>query len=180
MKVFVTPNHKMPLITRKEAAEQLGVTLQSIYMSVKRGKLTAMEDANGNILINSDTMREELKKKSAGQRMDRIDGTNKRSKKVRNSITHESIPEYEESRARTEHLKAELLELERKQKEDDLVPMTEVQRSWENIVATARTKLLGVPAKAKQRIPDLDNNAMSHLDDIIREALDELAEPQAA
>jgi len=170
----------MPLISRKEAAEQLGVTVHSIYMSIKRGKLTAMEDANGNILINSDTMREELKKKSAGQRMERVDAPVKKPKKVRNSITSESIPEYEESRARTEHLKAELLELERKQKEDDLVPMTEVQRSWENIVATARTKLLGVPSKAKQRIPDLDNNAMNHLEDIIREALEELAEPQAA
>ena len=103
----------MPLITRKEAAEQLGVTLQSIYMSVKRGKLTAMEDANGNILINSDTMRDELRRKSAGQRMDRIDAPVKKPKKVRNSITDESIPEYEESRARTEHLKAELLEVER-------------------------------------------------------------------
>ena len=170
----------MPLITRKEAAEQLGVTLQSIYMSVKRGKLTAMEDANGNILINSDTMRDELRRKSAGQRMNRIDATNKKVKKTRNSITDESIPEYEESRARTEHLKAELLELERKAKEKDLVPMSEVQTTWENIVATARTKLLGVPTKAKQRIPDLDTNAMAHLDDIIREALEELAEPQAA
>ncbi len=149
-----------------EAAEQLGVTVHSIYMSIKRGKLTAMEDANGNILINSDTMREELKKKSAKK---------KKPKKIRNSITSESIPEYEESRARTEHLKAELLELERKAKEKDLVPMTEVQSTWENIVTTARTKLLGVPTKAKQRIPDLDTNAMAHLDDIIREALEELA-----
>ena len=131
----------MPLITRKEAAEQLGVTLQSIYMSVKRGKLTAMEDANGNILINSDTMRDELRRKSAGQRMDRIDAPVKKPKKVRNSITDESIPEYEESRARTEHLKAELLESERKAKEKDLVPMSEVLTTWENIVATARTKL---------------------------------------
>ena len=170
----------MPLISRKEAAEQLGVTVHSIYMSIKRGKLTAMEDANGNILINSDTMREELKKKSAGQRIERVDAPNKKPKKVRNSITSESIPEYEESRARTEHLKAELLELERKAKEKDLVPMSEVQTTWENIVATARTKLLGVPTKAKQRIPDLDTNAMAHLDDIIREALEELAEPQAA
>ena len=170
----------MPLITRKQAAEELGVTLQSIYMSVKRGKLTAMEDAHGNILINSDTMRDELRRKSAGQRMNRIDATNKKSKKTRNSITHESIPEYEESRARTEHLKAELLELERKAKEKDLVPMSDVKTTWENIVATARTKLLGVPTKAKQRIPDLDTNAMSQLDDIIREALEELAEPEAA
>ena len=72
------------------------------------------------------------------------------------------------------------MELERKQKEDDLVSMDEVRTSWENIIATARTKLLGVPTKAKQRIPDLDTNAMAHLDDIIREALEELAEPQAA
>ena len=62
-----------------------------------------------------------------------------------------------------------------KAKEKDLVPMTEVQTTWENIVTTARTKLLGVPTKAKQRIPDLDTNAMAHLDDIIREALEELA-----
>ena len=72
------------------------------------------------------------------------------------------------------------MELERKAKDKDLVPMSEVQTTWENIVATARTMLLGVPTNAKQRIPDLDTNAMSHLDDIIREALEELAEPQAA
>ena len=78
----------MPLISRKEAAEQLGVTLQSVYMSIKRGKLTAMEDAKGNILINSDTMWDELKKKAAGPRVSKV-GTNK----PRNSRTNESIPE---------------------------------------------------------------------------------------
>ena len=165
----------MPLISRKEAAKQLGVTLQSVYMSIKRGKLTAMEDAQGNILINSDTMWDELKRKSSGPRVEKVGSGRKR-----NSKTYESIPEYDESRARTEHLRAELLELERKQKEEDLVSMDEVRTSWENIIATARTKLLGVPTKAKQRIPDLDTNAMAHLDDIIREALEELAEPQAA
>jgi phage terminase Nu1 subunit (DNA packaging protein) len=165
----------MPLISRKEAASQLGVTLQSVYMSIKRGKLTAMEDEKGNILINSDTMWNELKKKSAGPRVEKVGSGRKR-----NSKTYESIPEYDESRARTEHLRAELLELERKQKEENLVSMDEVQASWENIIATARTKLLGVPTKAKQRIPDLDTNAMAHLDDIVREALEELAEPQAA
>tara|TARA_R100000664_G_C2712531_1_gene108793 strand:+ start:162 stop:674 length:513 start_codon:yes stop_codon:yes gene_type:complete len=170
----------MPLISRKEAAEQLGVTVHSIYMSIKRGKLTAMEDAEGNILINSDTMREELKKNRCFERMNRGSATNQKEKKVRNSKTYESVPEYEESKARTEHLKAELLELERKEKEKDLVKYDEVKSSWENIVTTARTKLLGVPTKAKQRIPDLDANAMAHLDDIIREALEELAEPQAA
>tara|TARA_R100000458_G_scaffold37671_1_gene35120 strand:- start:386 stop:877 length:492 start_codon:yes stop_codon:yes gene_type:complete len=160
----------MPLITRKQAAEELGVTVQSIYMSIKRGKLTAMEDADGNILINSDTMRDELKKKSAGQRIKRVD-----QRKVRNSSTDDLIPEYEESRARTEYLKAELLELERKQKEELLVPAEDVKTTWVNIISVARTKVLGIPSKAKQRIPDLDTSAMTCLEDIVREALEELA-----
>tara|TARA_R100000781_G_C4031574_1_gene110783 strand:- start:168 stop:680 length:513 start_codon:yes stop_codon:yes gene_type:complete len=170
----------MPLISRKEAAEQMGVTVQAVYGAIKEGRLTAMEDDRGKIVINSDTMKDEWTKKSAFKRMRREAATNRNAKKTRNSKTNESIPDYEESKARTEHLKAELLELERKQKEQDLVPMSEVKISWENVITTARTKLLGVPSKAKQRIPDLDTNAMSHLEDIIREALEELASPQAA
>ncbi len=129
-----------------------------------------MEDADGNILINSDTMRDELKKKSAGQRIKRVD-----QGKVRNSSTDDLIPEYEESRARTEYLKAELLELERKQKEELLVPAEDVKTTWVNIISVARTKVLGIPSKAKQRIPDLDTSAMTCLEDIVREALEELA-----
>jgi len=170
----------MPLISRKEAAEQMGVTVQAVYGAIKEGRLTAMEDDRGKIVINSDTMKDEWTKKSAFKRMRREAATNRNAKKTRNSKTNESIPDYEESKARTEHLKAELLELERKQKEQDLVSMSEVKISWENVITTARTKLLGVPSKAKQRIPDLDTNAMSHLEDIIREALEELASPQAA
>ena len=134
-----------------------------------------MEDANGNILINSDTMRDELRRKSAGQRMDRIDAPVKKPKKVRNSITDESIPEYEESRARTEHLKAELLEIDRQQKEGKLVPAEEVEAKWIEIVTLARGKMLGIPSKAKQRIPDLDAAAMKALEDIVRETLEDLS-----
>jgi phage terminase Nu1 subunit (DNA packaging protein) len=174
----------MPLITRSEAAKEMGVTVQAVYGAIKEGRLTAMEDSRGKIVINSDTMKDEWTQKSAFKRMRKAQEASQASKqpvrRVRNSKTSESIPEYEESKARTEHLKAELLELERKQKEQDLVPMSEVSMKWENIITTARTKLLGVPSKAKQRIPDLDNNAMNHLEDIIREALEELSEPQVA
>ena len=72
-------------------------------------------------------------------------------------------------------MKAELLELDRKVKEKELVPMEDVENKWCDIITNARTKLLGIPAKAKQRIPDLDANAVSCLDDIVREALEELS-----
>jgi phage terminase Nu1 subunit (DNA packaging protein) len=89
--------------------------------------------------------------------------------------TEEGIPEYDESRARTEHLKAELLELERKQKEGLLVKAEEIEAKWVEIVTLARTKILGIPTKAKQRIPDLDTDAITVLDDIVRETLEDLA-----
>lgn len=91
------------------------------------------------------------------------------------SRTSESIPDYDESRARTEHLRAELLELDRQQKEGLLVETEKVEHEWVEIVTRARTKLLGIPTKAKQRIPDLDTDAIGVLDDIVREALEDLA-----
>lgn len=91
------------------------------------------------------------------------------------SETSETIPDYNESRARTEHLKAKLLELERQQKEGLLVKAEDVEHEWVEIITRARTKLLGIPTKAKQRIPDLDTDAIGVLDDIVREALEDLA-----
>ena len=46
-----------------------------------------------------------------------------------------------------------------------------MDRSYNN----SKTKLLGISSKAKQRLPDLDTNAVSCIDDIVREALEELS-----
>lgn len=89
--------------------------------------------------------------------------------------TEDPVPDYNESRARTEHLKAELLELERKQKEKSLVKADEIESKWVEIITIARTKILGIPTKAKQRIPDLDTDAITLLDDIVRETLEDVA-----
>ena len=96
-------------------------------------------------------------------------------KTYKSSQTTTEFPEYGESKASTEHLKAELLELERQEKEKSLVPVEEVNNAWQKIITNTRNKLLGVPSKAHQRLPDLDNSAVSCIDDIIREALEELS-----
>ena len=171
----------MALISRSEAARQMGVSIQAVYKAIKEGRLTAIEDNDGKIVINGDTLVEEWNKKSAFRRVRTSTPANKNEKNlvvmpsVRRSKTREAIPDYEESKARTEHLKAELLELDRQAKEKVLVPAAEVELQWVEIVTIARTKLLGLPSKAKQRIPDLDSNAMACLDDIVREALEELS-----
>ena len=168
----------MSLITRKEAAEKMGITIQAVYMAIKQGRLTAMEDSQGNIVINSDTMVAEMKKNGQYRRMKNnavLPTTSTPPKKKRYSSTKDSIPEYEESKARTEHLKAELLELERQQKEQSLVPVEEVNLKWQSIITNTRNKMLGVASKAQQRLPDLDVSAVNCIDDIVREALEELS-----
>ena len=160
----------MALITRKQAAEEMGVTIQAVYMAIKQGRLTAIKDNQGKIVINSDTMRNEWSKKSEPKLIKKIE-----HKTYKSSQSESEYPEYGESKARTEHLKAELLELERQEKEKSLVPVEEVNNTWQKIITNTRNKLLGVPSKAQQRLPDLDNSAVSCIDDIIREALEELS-----
>jgi len=160
----------MALITRKEAAEQMGVTIHAVYMAIKQGRLTAIKDNQGKIVINSDTMKDEWKRKSEPRPTKKIE-----HKTYKSSQSATEYPEYGESKARTEHLKAELVELERKKKKKSLVPVEEVNNTWQKIITNTRNKLLGVPSKAQQRLPDLDNSAVSCIDDIIREALEELS-----
>jgi alpha-L-fucosidase len=100
--------------------------------------------------------------------------------KPRQKAVITDIPAYEESRARTEHLKAELLDIERKQKEQQLVDSKQVQAKWLEVISIAKNKVLGIPSKAKQRIPELDVSAMNCLEDIVRESLEEIANTQAA
>jgi phage terminase Nu1 subunit (DNA packaging protein) len=89
--------------------------------------------------------------------------------------TRDDLPDYNESRARSEYEKANLLELERKQKEGQLLRREDVQQAWAAAVNITRTKLLGIPSVAKQRIPHLDLEEVEVLTGLLREALEELA-----
>lgn len=203
----------MALISRADAARELGVTPAAVYAAIKAGRLSVVFDAYGKIKVDTATMREEwarntqtrirvgpkraakaaedekksrdeMREAAAGAKAEieeataeakEIVGRLKEREAGRISRTAESIPDYDESRARTEHLKAELLELDRQQKEGLLVKAADVEHEWVEVITRARTKLMGIPTKAKQRIPDLDTDAIGVLDDIVREALEDLA-----
>ena len=87
----------------------------------------------------------------------------------------EDLPDYTISRARSEYEKANLLELDRKTKESLLLRREDVELAWGSAVNITRTRLLGVPSTAKQRIPHLEVEEVELLTTLIREALDELA-----
>ena len=70
---------------------------------------------------------------------------------------------------------ARLAEIDVEEREKLLVPSEEVKNAWIQLVTIAKTKVLGIPTKAKQRIPDLDKGAIGLLDEIVRETLEDLA-----
>lgn len=87
----------------------------------------------------------------------------------------EDLPEYTISRARSEYEKANLLELDRKTKEGQLLRREDVEQAWNAAVNITRTKVLGVPSRTKQQIPHLMPDEVEVIRDLLREALDELA-----
>jgi hypothetical protein len=87
----------------------------------------------------------------------------------------EDLPDYTISRARSEYEKANLLELQRKTQEGLLLRREDAELAWGSAVNITRTRMLGVPSTAKQRIPHLEVEEVELLTTLIREALDELA-----
>ena len=86
----------------------------------------------------------------------------------------EDIPDYNDSRARSEYEKANLLELDRKTKEGLLLPAGQVEKVWDTAVSTAKVKLLAVPTRLRQRIPHLSLEEIAIAESLIRECMEEL------
>ena len=166
----------MALISRSEAARLKNVTPQAVYKAINQGRVTPVVDNDGKVMLDKDAFETDWEKTYHPNQMKKANNYHKPRQKA--VIT--DIPAYEESRARTEHLKAELLDIERKQKEKDLVDSKQVQAKWLEVISIAKNKVLGIPSKAKQRIPELDVSAMNCLEDIVRESLEEIANTQAA
>lgn len=89
------------------------------------------------------------------------------------------IPSLKESRARREAAEAALAEIELAETRRELVPAKDVESKLVNVIAHCKTKLLGVPARARQRDPALTGQQVDLFENLIREALDDLASPEA-
>lgn len=97
-------------------------------------------------------------------------------------LTNDIAPDYHESRAyreaaaaRREAALADMAELDRDERKGELVSVEEARDDVINRFAIVRTKLLGVPSRVAQRMPHLAAEVVPVLDDLIREALEEIA-----
>lgn len=88
----------------------------------------------------------------------------------------DGVPSLKESRARREAAEAALAEIELAEKRRELVLAKDVESKLVNVFAHCKTKLLGVPARARQRDPGLSGPQVDLFESLIREALEDLAD----
>jgi|TARA_R100001443_G_scaffold17161_2_gene27630 hypothetical protein len=159
----------MELVTAAQFSRDIKVTKAAVSKALKSGRLDdAKVDRDGKVFLEKDKAFKLWEQTS--------DPSHPRGRKTeivkRDS---EEIPSFNESRAKREAMMARLAEIDVEEREKLLVPSDDVKKAWVQLVTIAKTKVLGIPTKAKQRIPDLDKGAMGLLDEIVRETLEDLA-----
>jgi hypothetical protein len=82
--------------------------------------------------------------------------------------------------AREKHWRAKKAELDYRRAAGELVEAAEIAASVAEAFTTVRTKVLGLPAKAKQQLPHLSHQDLAALDAMVRETLEGLAAEGAA
>ena len=162
----------MELVTAAQFSRDIKVTKAAVSKALKSGRLDeAKVNRDGKVFLVKD------KAFNIWEQTSDPSQPRARKKDVVKDIgsSGEEVPSFNESRAKREAMMARLAEIDVEEREKLLVPSEEVKNAWIQLVTIAKTKVLGIPTKAKQRIPDLDKGAMALLDEIVRETLEDLA-----
>lgn len=91
-------------------------------------------------------------------------------------LADDELPAYTVSQQRKAYEQANLLEIERRQKEGQLVERESVLGTWAQLINSAKSKLLSVQTTVRQRIPHLTAEEGEVIDVVIRAALADLTE----
>ncbi len=85
------------------------------------------------------------------------------------------VPDRAESVARREAAEAALAELKLAKLEGEVIPAQHVDARLVDLFAQCKSKLLGVPARMRQEDPSLTTAQLATVEELIREALEDLA-----
>jgi phage terminase Nu1 subunit (DNA packaging protein) len=84
--------------------------------------------------------------------------------------------DFSEARARLELAKAQLAEFEVAKRRGELIAVAELEARLVTLFASCKTKLLGIPSRARQADPTLSSVQVAIVESLVREALEDLAE----
>jgi hypothetical protein len=153
-------------VSLRAFARARGVTLSSVQRAIAAGRLTKQsvgQDAKGRPVITDPELATQEWEAHTRPRVDSRKGNGL------GEPTRLATATLRERNAR-----AEIFELDAAKRKGVLVPRAEFELAWSAHVVAARTKLLGIPSRAKQLLPHLTVSDLAVLDRLIREALEEL------
>src|SRR5678815_1744439 len=84
--------------------------------------------------------------------------------------------DYFKARARREAALADLAELDVAERRGELISVEQARADVLDRFTTVRTRILGVPSRVAQRLPGLAAEVVPVVDELLREALSELAD----
>lgn len=79
-----------------------------------------------------------------------------------------------QARSRLGAAKAELIEMQLRERKGELVQAADVERRWAAIITGCKAQLLAIPSRLKQEDPDLTTAQVALVERLVREALIEL------
>lgn len=92
----------------------------------------------------------------------------------------DGTPTLQNAAARSKHYEAELKRLKLEEAEGLLVSAADVEHEWADLLSQVRTRLLAVPTRVKQSLPTLTVADIVTIENLIREALEDLVAEKSA
>lgn len=164
----------MSSMSMRAYARYRGVSVEAVSKAVKQKRISCRRDEKGQALINPEVA-------------DREWAANSDQSKVRENLKREpeapppedeepQKPGYAQFRAIRESYAARLSRLEFEEKTGKLVDGEEIRKLWVTLASIVRTKVLGIPSKVRQQIPEFKPADYEKLEAIVRETLEDIAD----
>lgn len=169
----------MPLVSLRGYARLRNVSPTAVHKAIKRGQLrNAISGTGRSLQINSDIADQEWPVLYMCIKRIKTPSLRKSSSAPDSGHAKENqdYDRYVKARTMRMEYEAKLMKLKFEVETGKLVSIEEVKNSWVNIATQARTKILAVPVKMKQRISDFSNEHYLILDEILRETLEGIAD----
>lgn len=159
----------MPLSLRAYA-ERRGVSAEAVSQAVKRGRLSAsIVRVGGRPKIRDPDLAD--REWAESTRPDMVPISGPAARRGRDGEPSALV----QGRTRLETAKAELIEMQLRERKGELVQAAEVERRWASIISACKAQLLAIPSRLKQEDPDLTTAQIALVEKLVREALIDLA-----
>lgn len=181
----------MEKITVREAARRLGVSDMAVHKAIKAGRVSAERNEKGKPVMAWPQVEQQWRANSDPMKRSHV-GSRGSARRQADEATKfgtsgqggdaggppddvGASTSYAKARAIREAYMARLAKLEFEERNGKLVDAEQARAARFKEIKAAQTRILGIPAACKTRVPDLPLAVVAVIDAVCRETLEDLA-----